>query len=217
MKILIFTNGENNLSREELEEILPVDKIICANGGTILALNMNLIPDIIVGDIDSIPNNVLEKIRGEKIEWKIYPKEKDETDLELAVREALKYNSKIIYFVGLLGRRIDHTLSNLFFLERVKGKGIEVLILDEKIRITLMLGREEKIFWGNEGEIISLIPLSEKVEGITLEGLKYPLNNGVLYRSLTRGISNEFISKEAKIKISSGTLIIIHFATKHLL
>ncbi len=217
MKILIFTNGENNLLREELEEILPVDKIICANGGTRLALNMNLIPDIIVGDIDSIPNNVLEKIKGEKIEWKIYPKEKDETDLELAVREALKYNPKIIYFVGLLGRRIDHTLSNLFFLERVKEKGIDILILDEKIRITLMLGREEKVFLGKEGEIISLIPLSEKVEGITLKGLKYPLNNGVLYRSLTRGISNEFILKEAKIKISSGTLLIIHFATKYLL
>ncbi len=217
MKILIFTNGENKLTREELEEILPVDKIICADGGTRLALNMNLFPDIIVGDMDSISNDILEKIKGEKIEWRIYPKEKDETDLELAVREALKYNPKIIYFIGLLGRRIDHTLSNLFFLERVKEKGIEVLILDEKIRITLMLGVEEKIFGGKEGEIISLLPLSEKVEGITLEGLKYPLNNGILYRSLTRGISNEFISKKAKIKISSGTLLIVHFTTKQLL
>lgn len=211
MKILIFTNGENNLLREELNDILPVDKIICANGGTKLALDYNLIPDIIVGDIDSISDEIINKIKREKIEWKIYPKEKDETDLELAVREALKYSPKIIYFIGLLGGRIDHTLSNLFFLEKIKERGIEVLILDNKLRITLMLGREEKIFWGNEGEIISLIPLSEKVEGVTLQGLKYPLNNEILYRNLTRGISNEFISKEAKIRISFGTLIVIHF------
>ncbi|MCS7202000.1 MAG: thiamine diphosphokinase [Dictyoglomus sp.] len=211
MKILIFANGENNLLREELEEIFPIDKIICADGGTKFALNMNLTPDIIVGDMDSISHEIIDKIKREKIEWKIYPKEKDETDLELAVKEALKYKPKIIYFVGLLGGRIDHTLSNLFFLESIKEKGIEVIILDRKIRITLMIGEEEKIFWGNEGEIISLIPLSERVEGIILKGLKYPLNNETLYRNLTRGISNEFISKEAKIKISFGTLIVIHF------
>lgn len=210
-KVLIFANGENNLDRKEIEEIFPVDKIICADGGTKSALKMGILPDIVVGDLDSLTEEILEELKGKNIEWKIYPKEKNETDLELAVRIAVKFNPEIIYFIGLLGGRIDHLLSNLFFLERIKSKGIDVLILDKNIRITLMIGNEEKIFWGNEGDGLSLIPLSEKVEGITLNGLKYPLNDEPLYRNLTRGISNEFISKEAHIKITSGTLLIVHF------
>ncbi|MCX7845537.1 MAG: thiamine diphosphokinase, partial [Dictyoglomaceae bacterium] len=63
MKILISANGENNLLREELEEILPIDKIICADGGTKFALNMNLTPDIIVGDMDSISHEIIDKIK----------------------------------------------------------------------------------------------------------------------------------------------------------
>lgn len=73
-----------------------------------------------------------------------------------------------------------------------------------------MKNEEEKELWGNKGDTLSLIPLSEKVEGIFLEGLKYPLKNETLYRNLTRGISNEFIEYKAKIKIYSGTLLLIH-------
>jgi len=214
MKILIFTNGENNLEISDIEDIFPVDKIICADGGTKKALELGLLPNIIVGDLDSFPNGIKEKLACEKIEWKIYPKEKDETDLELAVREALNYNPEVIYFIGLLGGRIDHLLANLFFLERVKENGIEVLALDKNIRISIMKGMEEKSFFGDKGDLISLIPFSEIVEGVYLEGLKYPLYNETLYRNLTRGISNEFTQNIAKIKIMSGTLLIIHFIKK---
>ncbi|MGB9858143.1 MAG: thiamine diphosphokinase [Dictyoglomaceae bacterium] len=209
-KILIFANGENKLDIKEIEEIFPIEKIICANGGTKSALKMGLSPDIIVGDLDSLPEEIWEELKGKNIEWKIYPKDKDETDLELAVKEALKFNPETIYFLGLLGGRIDHLLSNLFYLERIKNKGVDVLVLDRNLKITLMIGPEEKIFWGNEGEIISLIPISERVDGITLQGLKYPLKDEPLFRNLTRGISNEFISKKACIRIRSGTLLIVH-------
>lgn len=209
-KILIFANGESKLTSFDLEEILPVDKVICANGGTKIALKLGIIPHIVVGDLDSLTEDIEKKLTNHKVEWKIYPKEKDETDLELAVREALKFNPKSIYFVGLLGGRIDHTLANLFFLEKLKDLQIEPYILDRKLKIYIMKNEEEKELWGNKGDTLSLIPLSEKVEGIYLEGLKYPLNNETLYRNLTRGISNEFIEYKAKIKICSGTLIVIH-------
>jgi len=73
-----------------------------------------------------------------------------------------------------------------------------------------MKGEEEKTIWGNKGDILSLIPLSEIVEGIYLEGLKYSLNYEPLYRNLTRGISNVFTDYQAKISIQKGTLLVIH-------
>ncbi|MGB4644791.1 MAG: thiamine diphosphokinase [Dictyoglomaceae bacterium] len=214
MKILIFANGENHLEFSDIEDILPIDKIICADGGTKKALELGLLPNIIVGDLDSFPKEIGEKLVSSKIEWKIYPKEKDKTYLELAVREALNYNPEVIYFIGLLGGRIDHLLANLFFLERIKENRIEILVIDKNIRISIMKGQEEKSFFGDKGDLISLIPFSEVVEGISSEGLKYPLYNESLYRNLTRGISNEFTQNIAQIKIKSGTLLIIHFIKK---
>jgi thiamine pyrophosphokinase len=210
-KIIIIANGDNNLEGKDLENLSPFYKIICADGGTRIAFNMGLKPDIIVGDLDSLTDDLWEKVKDQRIELKIYPKEKDETDLELAVKEALKFSPDIIYFIGLIGGRIDHTLSNLLFLERIKKKGIEIVVLDKNLEIYLMTDNEEKILFGKEGEILSLIPISEKVEGIILKGLKYLLNNESLMRDLTRGISNEFIENKAYIKIKSGTLLIIHF------
>ncbi len=210
IKVLIFANGESKLTPLDMEEILPVDKVICADGGTQTALRLGILPHIIVGDLDSLGEEMGKELSKQEIEWKIYPKEKDETDLELAVKEALKFNPQIIYFAGLLGGRIDHTLANLFFLERLKELNIEPIIIDKNLKIYVMKGNEEKILWGNIGDLLSLIPISEVVEGILLEGLKYPLNNEPLYRNLTRGISNEFAEYKAKIKIQSGTLLVIH-------
>jgi len=214
MKIVIFANGESNLDINDIGTIFPVDKIICANGGTKLALRFDITPDIIVGDLDSLTEDISKKFENKKIEWKIYPKEKDETDLELAVREAIKFNPQEIYFIGLLGGRIDHLLSNLFFLEKVKDMGIEPYVIDKNLNIYLMKGEEERIFWGDKGDTLSLIPLSDVVDGISLEGLKYPLQNEPLYRKLTRGISNEFLLPQAKIKTSEGTLFVIHLHKK---
>jgi len=214
MKIAIFANGESNLDTNDIGIIFPVEKIICANGGTKLALRFDIIPDIIIGDLDSLTEDISKKLGDKKIEWKVYPKEKDETDLELAVREAIKFKPKEIYFIGLLGGRIDHLLSNLFFLEKVKDMGIEPYVIDKNLTIYLMKGEEERIFWGNKGDTLSLIPLSDMVDGIFLEGLKYPLQNEPLYRNLTRGISNEFLVPQAKIKISKGTLFVIHLHKK---
>lgn len=207
--ILIIANGDNNLELGDITSIFPVDLVICVDGGTSHAINLGIYPDVIIGDLDSLSEDVVKLLKDKKIEWKIYPKEKDETDLELGVKYALKYNPEKISFIGLLGKRIDHTLANIFFLERIKDRGIEVEVIDKNIYITLLKGPEKKEFWGNLGGIISLIPLSDSVEGITLKGLKYTLNNEPLYRNLTRGISNEFIEEKAIIEIKSGTLIVI--------
>ena len=209
-KILIFVNGETQITDFELEEILPVDKVICADGGTKISLKLGIFPDIIVGDLDSITEDIEKRLAKHKVEWKIYPTDKDETDLELAVKEAVKFKPNSIYFVGLLGGRIDHTLANIFFLERLKDLNIEPYVIDRKLRIYIMKGEEEKVIWGNKGDTLSLIPLSDVVEGIYLEGLKYGLNYEPLYRNLTRGISNMFISYQAKISIQKGTLLVIH-------
>lgn len=209
-KILVFVNGETKVTTFDLDEILPVDKVICANGGTKIALRLGIFPNIVVGDLDSITEDIEKRLAKHKVEWKIYPTEKDETDLELAIREAVKFNPNSIYIVGLLGGRIDHTLANIFFLERIKDLNIEPYVIDRKLRIYIMKGEEEKTIWGDKGDILSLIPLSEVVEGIYLEGLKYSLNYEPLYRNLTRGISNVFTDYQAKISIQKGTLLVIH-------
>jgi thiamine pyrophosphokinase len=142
------------------------------------------------------------------VEFKQFPRDKDETDLELALHYAIETGHREILVVGALGGRLDQTLGNLSLLTGPEFDALDVRTDD---------GVEEAFFTrirceirGRPGDIVSLIPWGGEVSGISTEGLLWPLRNETLFPDKTRGISNEMSHEIASIILKSGLLLVIH-------
>ena len=177
------------------------DFIIAADGGYEKLTEGSV--DLLVGDFDSIkafeiPHNV-ETIR--------FPSEKVSSDLELAVNEAINRGFDCFYIYGALGGRLDHTFGSIAVLTAISKKGMTGYLIGENEIITAVTNSKLELT-GNG--IISIFPAGEKAQGVTLEGLKYELNNAELTCCTTHGLSNEYITgKSASIQVRDGTLIVI--------
>lgn len=205
MNALIFAGG-NVKDYEFIKKYEGFyDIVICADSGALHALNAGLKPDFLIGDMDSIPENVFEYIK--KLNTKIiyYPKEKDFTDTELAVEYALSLGVKKAIIVAGIGTRPDHSLANIFLLVKYLKKGLELKIVDKDFEIFLIKG--EKEIEGEKGDLLSLIPVTEFVEDIYTEGLYYPLKGETLGFGTSRGISNVFLDNKSKISLKKGILL----------
>lgn len=209
---LIVTGGPLDLEfAKDFLEKRQFDMVIAVDRGLNAVFKLNLIPDAIVGDFDSVEESVLHdyKNKNENITWEIHKPEKDETDTELALNTAIRLGCTKLVLLGATGGRQDHFLGNLHLLYACLKKGVEAGIADERNWITVIeksrTFEADKIF----GKYISFLPLSEAVKGITLTGFKYPL----LKKDITIGtslcISNELISASGKVEFDSGTLICV--------
>ena len=208
MRAIIFANG--NLEKWPAGfELTPVtDLIIAADGGTRHCLARDVAPHVVVGDMDSLNPEILADLKSKGVEIKAYPPRKDETDLELALKVALDRNATEIIVLGALGKRWDMTLANVLALTSSFLQGIKTRILDGRQEITCLGGGQKAIFNGRPGDVLSLSPLQDSADGITLKGLEYPLKNATLPLGSTRGISNVFTGETAEIELKTGCLLV---------
>lgn len=169
---------------------------------------MGLIPNRVVGDMDSVEKSTLDMLTSSNIELNLYPADKNETDLELALNHAIESGYREIIIVAALGGRFDQTLSNLSLLTDPRLSTLSICIDDGVEEIFFCRGRAQ--VRGRSADIVSLIPWGGEVTGVTTENLKWPLYGETLYPYKTRGISNEMLGEEASIKIKSGLLLIVH-------
>lgn len=212
-RVVIIANGDLKTPGFYRKMLREDDYIICADGGTDHAKTLGLIPHSIIGDLDSVDSELINSISAGKTEVIKYPAEKDQSDLELAVAYAVKLKPAEIVIVGALGGcRFDHSIFNLMLLKLPLVAGIPARIIDHCQDLFMLQGEtaQDKIrLEGQPGDYVSLFPLTDKVEGINTEGLKYGLNNGSLFFSSSRGLSNELISDYFSVSISRGMLIVI--------
>ena len=205
-RIIIFANGDLPNLEKARALLRDDDFIIAADGGTRHALALGLMPNVIVGDLDSLPANFdISKFENEVV---LYPKDKNETDLELTIQHALTLNSQEIIIIAALGGRLDQTLGNIALISDLRPSTLD-LRLDDGIEEVFFCSENSQIN-GNCGDIVSLIPWQGEVTGIVTTGLKWPLQNETLYPNKTRGISNEMTGDIANVQIKSGFLLIIH-------
>lgn len=205
MKVLIVSGG--NVDVEILAK--DYDKIIAVDKGLESVYNQNVHPDYIVGDFDSVDRNIINFYKKKGIEIESYNPEKDYTDTELGIERALALKPDAIRIIGGIGTRIDHTLANIHILTKCLERNIKCDIVDSHNRIYL-IDKFAKIERHKAyGKFISIIPLTSEVNGITLRGFKYPLNNYTLSIGKSLGISNELVDDTASITIKAGILIII--------
>ena len=210
-RIIILANGELPDIKEARSLIQPDDHLICADGGTRHALSLNLRPNLIIGDLDSATKDALDTFKKDGVEIELYPRDKNETDLELAIHHAIELNPKQIIIIAALGGRLDQTLANIILLTDIQLSTFDVR-LDDGVE-EIFICRNQVEVHGRPGDLVSLIPWQGAVTEIQTKNLRWILRKETLYSDKTRGISNEMLDKTASISIGSGLLLIVHRRT----
>ncbi|EKQ53997.1 MULTISPECIES: thiamine diphosphokinase [unclassified Clostridium] len=208
MNVAIISGGippSETLLRNYLKE---VDSIIAADKGIECLYEYNIMPDLLLGDFDSVNSELLDIIKSKVKEVLQFPPEKDYTDTEIAIIEAIKRGAKKIYLFGALGSRIDHALGNIGLLLTAKKKGVSIEIIDNNNR--LYLGEKQMKLFGKYGENISFHALSNKVINFKINGAKYNLESYDMSLLDPRAICNEFLDTPIEISYDEGELLIIH-------
>lgn len=196
MRAVIIGNGSVGDYDKIKSYIKKDDFIICADGGYYHAVKMGICPNVIIGDFDSaeIPKTDSKLIH--------YPVKKDFTDGELCLEYAVSHGADDILLLAMTGTRLDHTINNIFMLTKCGGTIIddnnEIYILKDKIEL-----------YGKKGKTLSVIPVYGDLEGISNEGMEYPLNNEKLEFGTCRGNSNVITEDYCSVSIKKGIGIVM--------
>ena len=207
-RLIIFANGLVPQLASASRLIQAGDVLIAADGGTRHALSLGLFPSIVIGDLDSLTPDDHQQLDVKGVEIRQYPREKDETDLELAFQYALIAGYRELLVIGALGGRLDQTLGNLSLLTMPEFAALDARFDDGVEEAFFVRGRCE--LHGQPADIVSLIPWGTPVTGIRTEGLRWPLQDETLFPERTRGISNEMLCETALISKRTGRLLVLH-------
>ena len=211
MKSIIFANGEFCQTVNEIN-ISDDDLVIAADGGSSHCQTLGIIPDVLIGDLDSTSKELIQEWLNAGVLVIRRPAQKDQTDLELALLHAQAEGASEIIVYGAVGGRLDMTFGNLLLLAHPELTcPIRLICSGEEVR-ALRPG-ESLTLNGAPGDIVSLLSLQPGESSIRTEGLEYPLDNEALDFGLTRGISNQMAAEGAVIQLEKGLLAVIHTRT----
>lgn len=192
------------------------DVTIAVDAGVGACMSLLLRPELLVGDFDTFGKEQILKYQRETgVSMDIHKAEKDETDTELALRDALLMGCTEADVLGATGGRLDHEISNIHLMAQGKKRGLKVNIFDRKNKISLLdsaFGKRTEFFKDSlYGTYVSFLPLTETVRGITLTGFKYPLfeKDISILENPSLCVSNEVVEERAEITFRQGILICV--------
>ena len=194
----VFPNCDETRAGEEC-------LIIAADSGYDLCRRLGIVPDVLIGDMDSVKDLSLESFHGEYI---TSPREKNDTDTMLAVKLALERGFGEIFIIGGLGGRVDHSLSNLYILEYIYNRGCKGVLTDGQNRVIFLRGGTVALKRGDY-RFFSLLAVDTVCRGVTVAGCRYPLSDAVLLREEGYAVSNEIVGDEATLSVDEGALFVI--------
>lgn len=210
-RVLIVSGGSiDDAFVLDLLEKNGYETVIACDSGMEFFRRNGLYPDLILGDFDSADRNTVDYFKEQtKVRLEQFPAQKDWTDTELAVRRGLELEPEHMDLVGATGTRLDHVLGNLQLLALGLEAGVQIFLMDAHNRIRLA-DRPLKLTKSEQyGDFISLIPYGGEVSGLTLKGMKYPLDGATLRQDVSLGISNEIVDDEALIFFTEGKLYVM--------
>ncbi|MCY4145788.1 MAG: thiamine diphosphokinase [Chloroflexi bacterium] len=208
---LLFANGILRPG-EAVRRVLATQSsstIVCADGGALHARALGLQPQFIIGDMDSLSAADARAFEAAGAQIIQHPPEKDETDLELALRFCQEMGAKAVTILGGLGGRFDQTLANILLLTLPALASMRIELVDGAQTIRLLSAGVHKIA-GAAGDTVSLVPLRGAATGITTRGLQYALRSETLLLGPARGISNVMLAAEAEVELGGGLLLLTH-------
>jgi thiamine pyrophosphokinase len=203
---LVFAGGDPPPA-ELVDDLDRSTLVIAADSGLDHALALGFLAHVVVGDLDSVTPDALARARESGADVEPHPAEKDETDLELALRRAVALGVRRVTVVGGGGGRHDHLLANALVLAHDDYSDLEVDALVGTARLTVVRTRAE--LRGAPGSFLSLLPLGGLARGIRTEGLRYPLRDEELAPGTTRGVSNQFLTSIATVSLRNGVLLAV--------
>lgn len=211
MTILLLANGDVEQPDWLTPMIEQAAAIIAVDGGARHLAPFDRIPDVLVGDLDSLDQGIVTDFSARGCKLLRFPEEKDETDLELALIYAAaqpQWRAWPITIAAVLGGRLDQTLANLFLLAHPALSGRDVRIIAPHQFVWLV--DDHTVVEGKIGDIVSLVPVGGPVIIDATTGLKWPLLHETLNFGPARGISNRLTHSTATISVTSGQLLCIH-------
>lgn len=213
-RAVLFVNGVIPKLPALQATMQPSDLIVAVDGGLRHVSALGLTPHWIIGDMDSVAPDELDHWQAKGVRIDRYPVEKDETDLELALQTVIQAGYQTIKIAAATGGRLDHTLGNLNLLSDPRLQDFNVRLDDGQVEIFVI--RTDAEINGTAGDIVSLLPLGAAVAGVLTTDLKFPLRRETLYPEKTRGISNVMLGEHARVEITHGTLLCIHYRNQYL-
>lgn len=210
-KMIIVSGGsiEDKFAKEWIEQYQP-EYIIVADSGMEFMRRVNLMPDMIIGDFDSVASETLRFFKEQEgIIFKELNPIKDDTDTEFAIRQAISFGAKEITVLGATGTRLDHVMGNVALLGIGLKERVNIQLVDAHNRIR-MIDKPLKLKKAEQfGDYVSLLPYTSEVRAVTLKGFKYPLENYTMGSFSSLGISNEIVDNQAEILLKDGNLVVI--------
>lgn len=207
-RALLFVNGRLPDSESARRLIQPDDTLLAADGGMRHLLAFGLLPSVLIGDLDSVSADERRRLEEGGVRILQHPRDKNETDLELALHYAVEAGYRPIIVVAALGGRLDQTLGNLSLLTDPAWADIDIR-LDDGVEEAFFVRMQARVE-GRPGDIVSLIAWGGDVTGVATDGLRWPLHSETLVAHETRGISNEMLGTSASVRLKSGLLLVIH-------
>ncbi len=220
MRAIIVADGDRP-SRAALDAAWPgwetgVGLVVAADGGAVAARALGLAVDVLVGDADSIAPDEVERLAMAGVDVETAAVDKDETDTELALLAAIRRGATELTVLGAFGgARLDHALANVGLLAHPGLEGRPIELLDGRTRVRELVapgpdgGPATLGLPGRVGGLVSLLPASDDVEGVTTSGLRYPLADESLPLGPARGVSNVRLAADARVTLRRGRLLVI--------
>jgi thiamine pyrophosphokinase len=210
--VIVVTGGEapdGALVTQALAWVPAGAVVVAADSGVEHALRLGLGIDHAVGDFDSVDLAVLDGVEMAGTRVVRHPVAKDATDLELALDTAVELGARRIVLIGGHGGRLDHLLGNALVLASPRFADLVVDAVMGEARVHVARPRGPTVVHGEAGSLVTLLPVHGPAEGVTTDGLLYPLDQESLAEGSTRGISNEMTGSEATVRLTAGCVLVV--------
>jgi thiamine pyrophosphokinase len=209
VRAAIFLNGSPESSDLLRRVAGRADLIVAADGGARYALEAGVVPDLVVGDMDSLGEDLALEVERRGAALERHPARKDKMDGQLAVLAARERGATAADLLCAGGGRLGALFAVPHILLAAERIGLRSTVVADRVRMFVVEAGYRSVE-GEPQDSISIFPLSGPATGITLEGMEYPLENAILEPGDTLGFHNELIGSEATVSVEEGTLLVVH-------
>jgi thiamine pyrophosphokinase len=205
----IFLNGSPDSPGLLRRVAGRADLVVAADGGARYALEAGVVPDLIVGDMDSLGEDLAREVERRGACLERHPVRKDKMDGHLAVLAARERGATAAYLLCAVGGRLGALFAVTHILLAAERIGLHTSVVADRGRMFVVEAGSRKVE-GASQDSISIFPLSGPAAGVTLEGMEYPLENATLEPGDTLGFHNELIGTQARVSVGEGALLVVH-------
>lgn len=213
MKVVVVANGE--LDASDVSWLDDADLVIAADGGAASLDRLGRAPDLLIGDLDSVDQELVERLAAAETRVARHPVDKEASDTELALEAAREAGAVAIVLLGAVGgARLDHELANLLMLADPALAGLDIRAVRGGTQVRAVHSGDRLELGGSSGDLVTLLPVGGDAVGVTTQGLRWPLDAAALRMGRTRGLSNEVVSTPASVRTTDGTLLVVETASR---